>query len=128
MEKIVDIGQHDIPLLVASSEQAVIMSKNDVLKAIREAESEATKLLETANKEAASILSTARSDASEIVAKGGPTQRQKLKPLISAARKEAEKAAEKTRKAGNKEIDNLKSDGESNQKKAVDAVIGSFTQ
>ena len=46
------------PLLVASSEQAVIMSKNDVLKAIREAESEATKILETANKEAASIVST----------------------------------------------------------------------
>ena len=58
------------PLLVASPEQAVIMSKNDVLKAIREAESEATKILETANKEAASIVSTARSDASEIVAKG----------------------------------------------------------
>ena len=38
-----------------------------------------TKILETANKEAASIVSTARSDASEIVAKVGPTLRQKRK-------------------------------------------------
>ena len=73
-------------------------------------------------------LSTARSDASEIVAKGRTNAEAEAQALISAARKEAEKAAEKTRKAGNKEIDNLKSDGESNQKKAVDAVIGSFTQ
>ena len=46
------------------------MSKNDVLKAIREAELEAKKILEEANKKASSIVSAARSDASEMVAKG----------------------------------------------------------
>ena len=116
------------PLSVPPNEQAVVMSKNDVLKAIRQAESEASGILESANKEASAIVSAARSDASEIVAKGRANAEAEAQNLISNARKEAEKAAEKTRKAGDKDIDKLKAGGETNQKKAVDAVIGSFTE
>ena len=63
------------------------MGKNDVLKAIREAEIEAQKTLEEANKKASSIVSASRSDASEIVAKGRVKAEAGAQELISSARK-----------------------------------------
>ena len=57
------IGQYHIPLLNGRDIRAIAMSKNDVLKAIREAELEAKKILEEANKKASYVVSAARSDA-----------------------------------------------------------------
>ena len=81
-----------------------------------------------AAKEASSIVSTARSDASEIVAKGRVQSEAGAQDLISTARKEAEKKAQKTRKSGQKDLDKIRSEGEANRKTAVDAIINSFVE
>jgi len=102
------------------------MAREEVLRAIRDAEIEATATLSDAKKEASQIVSQARQKASEIISQGKSTSESDAQNLISEVRLSAGSEAELVSKEGHTAEKNIHDSGKKNRDKAVKLVIDSF--
>ena len=83
------------------------MGREEVLRAIRQAESEAEKTIANAESEAAEIISKARLKATEIVQSGKSDSEASSQNMISEARSVAEGEAAKVSKKGDSAIGSI---------------------
>lgn len=102
------------------------MARNNVLRAIRDAEIEATETLSEAKKEASMIISQARQKASEIIIEGKSISESDAQKLISETRQSAGSEAEMVAKDGYTAGQKLHNSGKKNQDKAVKLVVDYF--
>jgi len=102
------------------------MAREDVLRAIKDAEIAATATLSDAKKEASQIVSQARQNASEILTSGKSTSESEAQNLISEARASAGTEAEVVSNDGQTAQKNVHDSGKKNRDKAVKLVIDSF--
>ena len=102
------------------------MARDNVLRAIRNAEIEATETLSEAKKEATMITSKARQKASEIVVEGKSISESDAQNLISDTRKSAGSEAEMVSKGGHEAGEKVHASGKKNRDKAVKLVVDYF--
>jgi vacuolar-type H+-ATPase subunit H len=102
------------------------MAREDVLRAIKDAEIAATATLLDAKKEAAQIVSQARQNASEILTSGKSTSESEAQNLISEARASAGTEAEVVSTDGHAAQKSVHDSGKKNRDKAAKLVIDSF--
>ena len=102
------------------------MGREEVLRAIRQAESEAAKTIADAESEAAEIISKARLKATEIIQTGKFDSEASSQEMISEARSVAEGEAAKVAKKGDSAIGSIHDSGEGSREKAVKAVVDAF--
>ena len=102
------------------------MTKEEVLRAIKDAEIAATETLSNAKKEASQIVSQARQNASEILSAGKSTSESEGQSLISEARASAGSEAEVVSNDGHAAQKNVHDSGKKNRDKAAKLVIDSF--
>ena len=102
------------------------MAREDVLRAIKDAEIAATETLSNAKKEAAQIVSQARQNASVILTSGRTTSESEAQNLISDARASAGTEAEVVSNDGQVAQKNVHDSGKKNRDKAAELVIKSF--
>ena len=106
--------------------QVLIMARDNVLRAIRDAEIEATETLSEAKKEASMIISQARQKASEIIIEGKSISESDAQDLISETRQSAGSEAEMVAKDGHTAGQKLHNSGKKNRDKAVKLVVDYF--
>ena len=99
------------------------MAREDVLRAIKDAEIAATETLSTAKKEAAQIISQARQNASEILTSGKSSSESEAQNLISDARASAGSEANIVSKDGEVAQKNVHDSGKKNRKKLTNTEI-----
>ena len=102
------------------------MGREEVLRAIRQAEREAKDTISKAEAEASGIVSKARLAATEIVQTGRSDSEANSQSLISNARSAAEGEAEKVSKEGDSAIGSIHDGGEGSRVDAVNAVLDAF--
>ena len=102
------------------------MARDNVLRAIKNAEIEATETLSEAKKEAIAITSKARQKASEIVVEGKSISESEAQNLISETRQSAGSEAEMVAKDGHTAGQKLHNSGKKNRDKAVKLVVDYF--
>ena len=102
------------------------MGREEVLRAIRQAEREAEKTIADAEAEASEIISKARLKATEIIQSGKSDSEASSQDLISEARSAAEGEAAKVSKKGDSAIGSIHDSGEGSREKAVKAVMDAF--
>ena len=83
------------------------MGKEDILKAIKNAEENAAKTLANAEVKAASILSDARVKATELIQEKQENINSNSRKMIDDARATAQTEADKVTKQGDKEITDI---------------------
>lgn len=106
--------------------QVMIMARDNVLRAIKNAEIEATETLSEAKREAIAITSKARQKASEIVVEGKSISESEAQNLISETRKSAGSEAEIVSKDGHDAGEKVHNSGKKNRDKAVKLVVDYF--
>ena len=102
------------------------MSKVDVLKRIKSAESEASDSLESAREKAQVIVSKARVNSSEKIQRSYVDGQAKSQKMLETARVDATANAEKISTEGEKVIEEIHESGNKNRKKAIDVVLDAF--
>ena len=102
------------------------MGREEVLRAIGQAESEAAKTIADAESEAAEIISKARLEATEIIQTGKSDSEASSQNMISEARNVAEGEAAKVSKKGDSAIGSIHDSGEGSREKAVKAIVDAF--
>tara|TARA_B100001778_G_scaffold119400_1_gene98051 strand:+ start:668 stop:982 length:315 start_codon:yes stop_codon:yes gene_type:complete len=102
------------------------MGREEVLRAIRQAESEAEKTIANAESEAADIISKARLKATEIIQSGKSDSDASSQNMISEARSVAEGEAAKVSKKGDSAIGSIHDSGEGRRGEAVKTVVDAF--
>ena len=102
------------------------MGRQEVLRAIRQAESEAEKTIASAQSEAAEIISKARLKATEIIQSGKTDSEASSQNMISEARNVAEGEAAKVSKKGDSAIGTIHDSGKGSRGEAVKAVVDAF--
>jgi ATP synthase H subunit len=102
------------------------MTREDVLRSIKNAEIAATETLSNAKKEAASIISQARQNASEILTSGRSDSESNAQGLISKARESAGSEAEVVSNDGKVAQKSIHDSGIKNRQKAEKIVIDAF--
>ncbi|MAT49174.1 MAG: hypothetical protein CMA27_05025 [Euryarchaeota archaeon] len=102
------------------------MGKEEILKAIKNAEKNAAKTLADAETKASSILSDARVKATELIQEQQEAINVNSRSTISDAKSKAQTEADKVIKQGDKEILEITEKGAKQRKKAIDSVIDSF--
>lgn len=104
----------------------LIMAREDVLRAIKNAEIAATETLSDAKKEASSIISQSRQNASEILVSGRSNSDSESQGLISDARTIAGSEADTVSSDGHLAQKNIHKSGNKNRDKAVKVVLDAF--
>ena len=102
------------------------MARDEVLKAIKEAEKKANAKLEKARSDASNITSKARGESADIVVAGVREAEAEAQTMVDAARDAANKAAATVRSEGDEALETIRSEGEKNRSSAVDSVLGTF--
>ncbi len=102
------------------------MGREEVLRAIRQAEGEAKKTIADAQSEATEIISKARLKATEIIQSGKSDSEANSQNMISEARNAAEGEAAKESKKGDSAIGTIHESGEGSRGEAVKAVLDAF--
>lgn len=102
------------------------MSREQVLRAVKDAEKKADEHKAKAESDAAAIVSQARADASALIAEGRDQVDVETNDMVESARAKAVKATAKVEKSGAKELDAIREGGEARRSDAVDAVLESF--
>ncbi len=102
------------------------MAREDILRAIKNAEIAATETLSDAKKEASSIISQSRQKASEIMASGRSNSESDAQDLISTARESAGSEADVVSSDGHVAEKSIHDSGNKNRKKAVKVVLDAF--
>ena len=102
------------------------MVRDNVLRAIRDAEIKATETLSEAKKEASMIISQARQKSSEIIIQEKSVSESNAQSLISETRDSAGSEAEKVSKDGHVAGEKVHNSGKKNRDKAVKLVIDYF--
>ena len=102
------------------------MGKQEVLRAIREAETEAKETIANAESQASEIITKARLVATEIVQSGKSDSESSSQSVISDARSIAEGEAAKVIKEGDSVIGTIHDDGEGSRAAAVKAILDAF--
>ena len=102
------------------------MGREEVLRAIRQAETEAEKTLTNAESEAAEIISKARLKATEIIQSGKSDSEASSQNMNSEARCVAEGEAATVSKKGDSAIGSIHDSGEGSRGEAVRAVVDAF--
>jgi len=102
------------------------MARDEVLKAIKEAEKKANAKLEKARSDASNITSKARGESADIVVAGVREAEVEAQTMIDAARAAANKAAVTVRSGGDEALATIRSEGEKNRSSAVDSVLDTF--
>ena len=102
------------------------MSKEEILKAIKNAEKDAAKTISDAEAKASSILSEARVKATEIIQTSQDDINKKSRDMINEARSNAQMDADKVTNEGDSVIQKITEKGKKDRKNAVDSVISSF--
>ncbi len=120
------IGYYHILILGRRSIRVQSMAREEVLRAIKDAEIAAAETLSNAKKEAAQLISQARQNASEILTSGKSTSESEAQNLISEARASAGTKAEVVSKDGQTAQKNVHDSGKKNREKAAKLVIDSF--
>ena len=102
------------------------MGREEVLRAIRRAETEAKEMIAKAESEASEIISKARLTATEIFQAGKSDSEASSQSIISDARSAAEGEAAKVVKEGDSAIGSIHDGGEGSRGAAVKAVLEAF--
>ena len=102
------------------------MVRDNVLRAINDAEIKATETLSEAKKEASMIISQARQKSSEIIIQERSISETNAQHLISETRNSAGSEAEKVSKDGHAAGEKVHNSGKKNRDKAVKLVIDYF--
>ncbi len=102
------------------------MSREDVLRAIRDAEIAAKVTLDEAKTEASEIVTKARLAATEIIQHGRSDSEASSQGKIAEARSVAEQQAGKVSKEGDSSIKSIHDGGEGSRERAVSVVLDSF--
>ncbi|MBI88123.1 MAG: hypothetical protein CMB67_03745 [Euryarchaeota archaeon] len=102
------------------------MGRKEVLRAIRQAESDAKETIAKAEAQASEIISKARLTATEIIQAGRSESESNSQSLISEARNAAEGEAKKVSKEGDSAIGSIHDGGEGSRAEAVNAVLDAF--
>ena len=102
------------------------MGREEVLRAIRQAESEAEQTIADAESKASEIVSKARLTATEIIQAGRSDSEANAQTMISEARSAAESEAQKVSKEGDSNIGSIHDGGEGSRQYAVNAVLDAF--
>ena len=102
------------------------MGREEVLRAIRDAEKEAKITVANAESQASEIISKARLAATEIIQAGRSDSEESTQNMISEARQAAEGEAKKVSKEGASSIDSIQQSSEGKRKEAVDTVLNAF--
>jgi vacuolar-type H+-ATPase subunit H len=102
------------------------MARDEVLRAIKEAEKKASAKLEKANSDASNINIKARGESADIVSAGGRAAEAEAQSLVDAARAAANKAADSVRSDGEEALTTIREQGEKNRSSAVDSVLDTF--
>ena len=103
-----------------------MMAREDVLRAIKDAEIAATETLSNAKREASSIISQARQNASEIALSGRANSESDAQGMIAKARESAGSEADVVSSEGLKAQKNIHNSGIKNRQKAEKIVIDAF--
>jgi len=102
------------------------VGREEVLRAIRDAENVARVTIEDAKAEASEIVAKARLSATEIIQHGRSDSDASSRGKISEARNTAEKEADKVSEEGDSSIKSIHDGGESSRENAVSVVLDSF--
>ena len=102
------------------------MGRDEVLKAIRQAEKEARGILKEADSKAVEIISKARLRSAEIIQSSKSDSETASQNLITKSRSIAEGEAAKVSKEGDSAIGSIHDSGHESRKRAVKAVIDAF--
>ncbi len=104
------------------------MAREQVLRAVKDAEAKAAERKAEAESEAVSIVAEARADASALVADGRAETDSETAKMIESARAAAAKEAAKVEKAGIKGLEAIREGGEARRGDAVEAVLVAFRE
>ena len=102
------------------------MGRDEVLKAIRQAEKKARGILKDADSKAAEILSKARLRSAEIIQSSKSDSEAASQNLITKSRSIAEGEAAKVSEEGDSAIGSIHDAGHESRVRAVKAVIDAF--
>ena len=102
------------------------MSKEEILRSIKNAESEAQQTLEAAEQKAQAIVTRSRGAASDLSKQVAQLAQDEAQQVIEAARQAATATAEKVAEDGAGALSAIRSNGKKNRGKAVDAVLTAF--
>ncbi|MBA41153.1 MAG: hypothetical protein CMB17_04655 [Euryarchaeota archaeon] len=99
------------------------MGRNDILRAIKEAEASAEQTILAAKEKASRILSDARSAASESVVAGRRETEASAQSNLQSAREAASGEAAKVKKSGESTLSDVHLSAESNRDTAISLVL-----
>lgn len=111
---------------VAFTQRVNIMSREDVLRSIKESENKASAKLEKARSDAAEIANKARAEAAELVASGRADADAEARALLDDARASAGEEADGVRKEGEAALADIHERGGKNRSDAVTSVLDAF--
>jgi vacuolar-type H+-ATPase subunit H len=103
-----------------------MVSKVEILSRIMKAESDAEATLKKANEEAQNIVSKARADSSKTITMARESVQEEARVVVTGARAEATKKADKVSSAGEADISTIRDNSESHRSKAIEVVLKSF--
>jgi len=102
------------------------MSREDVLRSIKEAENKASAKLEKARSDAAEIANKARAEAADLVATGRADSDAEARAMLDDAGDSAGKEAKGVRKEGETALKAIHKRGEKNRSDAISSVLDTF--
>jgi ATP synthase H subunit len=104
------------------------VGSSDVLRGIKEAETEASKILQEAKDKAVQTLTDARIKSAEILKEAKQSSQASAASSLDEAKQGAAKEADKVAAEGGVALETIHSSGESKRQEAIEIVLSSFAE
>ena len=104
------------------------MSREEILRAIKEAETKASAMLDKANSDALNIISKARSKAVETIIAGKRDAEVEARAMLDEARGVASNEASAVITAGEAALVAIHENGDNNRSSAIDSVLNTLLE